>query len=124
LRFLANENFLGSVIRELRVGGHDVLSAKETMPGADDSQILSRAQSEGRVRLTFDKDFGELAVRSGVREPCGVVLSRLRGATRDADRARAIAALASRNDWPGHFAVVTETAITMRRMPGSGPAKV
>jgi len=123
LRFLANENFLGSVIRELRVRGHDVFSAKESMRGAEDGRILEHAQAEGRVLLTFDKDFGELAVRSGIREPCGVVLFRLRGSNRDADRVRAISALASRNDWPGHFAVVTETAIRMRRMPGSGRAK-
>jgi hypothetical protein len=77
----------------------------------------------GACSLTFDKDFGELAVRSGIREPCGVVLFRLRGSTRDADRARAISALASRSDWPGHFAVVTEAAIRMRRMPGAGRAK-
>jgi predicted nuclease of predicted toxin-antitoxin system len=123
LRFLANENFLGSVIRELRSSGHDVLSAKESMRGADDNQILVRAQAEGRVLLTFDKGFGELAVRSGLREACGVVLFRLRGSSRDADRARAISALKSRGDWSGHFAVVTETAIRMRRMPGSGRAK-
>lgn len=86
MRFLANENFLGSVIRELRLLGHDILAAKETMRGAGDDQILARAQVEGRVLLTFDKDFGELAVRSGIREPCGVVLFRLRGSSRDADR--------------------------------------
>ena len=43
MRFLANENFPGSVIRELRSRGHDVLAAKETMRGAEDGKILERA---------------------------------------------------------------------------------
>lgn len=123
MRFLANENFPGSVIRELRSRGHDVLAAKEAMRGAEDGKILERAQAEGRVLLTFDKDFGELAVRAGIREPCGVVLFRLRGADPVSDSARAIAAMSSRTDWPGHFAVVTDAAIRMRRMPASRRAR-
>lgn len=118
MRFLANENFPGPVIRELRSRGHDVLAAKEDMRGAEDERILDRARADGRVLLTFDKDFGEIAVRSGIQEPCGVVLFRLRGSSPVADNARALAALESRNDLPGHFAVVTESAIRMRRMPG------
>lgn len=118
MRLLANENFPGPVVRELRSRGHDVLAAKESMRGADDERILERARAEGRVLLTFDKDFGEIAVRSGIQEPCGVVLFRLRGSNPVADNARALAALESRNDWPGHFAVVTEASIRMRRMPG------
>jgi len=119
VRFLANENFPGPVIRELRSGGHDVLSAKENMRGAVDRRLLEHARSDGRILLTFDKDFGELAVRSGLLKPCGVVLFRLRGASPAIDNARALAALASRGDWAGHFAVVTDAAIRMRRMPGS-----
>lgn len=118
MRFLADENFPGPVIRELRSHGHDVVAVKENMRGAEDGPVLERARADGRVLLTFDKGFGEIAVRSGLEAPCGVVLFRLRGTNLAADNARALAALESRDDWAGHFAVVTETRIRMRRMRG------
>jgi len=91
------------------------------MRGAEDEPILQRARVEGRVVLTFDKGFGEIAVRSGLEAPCGVALFRLRGISPAVDNARALAALGSRDDWAGHFAVVTETRIRMRRMRGGQP---
>jgi hypothetical protein len=38
---------------------------------------LERAQREGRVVMTFDKDFGELAFRHGLAASVGVVLFRI-----------------------------------------------
>ena len=61
MRILANENFPGPILRELRRRGHDVVSVKESMRGASDREVLERAQQEDRLVLTFDKDFGELA---------------------------------------------------------------
>ena len=40
MRFLANENVCGTVIRTLCRGGHDVLSAKQSMRGKSDPAIL------------------------------------------------------------------------------------
>jgi hypothetical protein len=36
MRLLANENVAQSVIRRLRESGHDVLSVRESMTGAED----------------------------------------------------------------------------------------
>ena len=47
------------------------------MPGAADDVILQRSQAEGRLVVTFDKDFGELAFRWGLPATCGVALFRL-----------------------------------------------
>ena len=79
MRFLMNENVSGTVIRTLRRGGHDVLSAKESMRGESDPAILEPARREGRLLVTHDKDFGELAFRSRLPAECGVVLFRLGG---------------------------------------------
>jgi hypothetical protein len=43
------------------------------MPGAFDEEVFARAQSDERIVLTQDKDFGELAFRSGLPSSCGVV---------------------------------------------------
>lgn len=40
--------------------GHDVLSARETAPGASDEALLALANQERRVLVTEDKDFGDL----------------------------------------------------------------
>jgi predicted nuclease of predicted toxin-antitoxin system len=101
MRLLANENVPGPVVAALRAVGHDVLWVKEGMAGAKDRDVLAHAHADARLVVTFDKDFGELAVRSGLPAASGVVLFRLHGASPAVDNARAVAALASRDDWAG-----------------------
>jgi predicted nuclease of predicted toxin-antitoxin system len=54
----------GGAVRQLTALGHDVdwLGSWESDPG--DLEILQRAHREGRILVTQDKDFGELAVVS------------------------------------------------------------
>ena len=63
MRFLANENFPLPSVRLLREAGHDVVSISEETPGITDSQVLSRAVSEQRIILTFDRDYGVMIYR-------------------------------------------------------------
>jgi len=65
MRLLADENIPRASIQALRVGGHDVLAASETMARALDREVLARAGAEGRVLVTFDRDFGALAAWPG-----------------------------------------------------------
>jgi predicted nuclease of predicted toxin-antitoxin system len=123
VRLLANENFPGPAIRELRERGHDVASVKETMRGAEDREVLARAQEEERIVVTFDKDFGELAYRFSLPAACGVVLFRLSGASPDVDNQRAVNALESGIDWAGNFAVITDDRIRVRPLPEPKPTK-
>jgi predicted nuclease of predicted toxin-antitoxin system len=120
MRILANENFPGPVVRVLRERGDDVAWVKEDAPGAADEAVLARAQAEGRLLVTLDKDFGELACRFGLPASCGVILFRLSGASPDEDNARTLAALTSRDDWAGHFAVVQDDRIRLRPLPQAG----
>src|SRR5690242_4444196 len=46
---------------------------------AKDRDVLARAHSEARLVVTFDKDFGELAVRHRLPAASGVVPFRLHG---------------------------------------------
>jgi predicted nuclease of predicted toxin-antitoxin system len=117
MRILANENFPGPLIRELRRLGHDVLSVKETMRGATDLEVLERSRQEERLVVTFDKDFGELAFRFGLSTRSGIILFRLSGPSPEADNTRVLAAFASEIDWTGHFSVVTADRIRVRPLP-------
>jgi predicted nuclease of predicted toxin-antitoxin system len=114
MRFLVDENVATTVIRKLRQRGHDVLSAKESMLSEADDVILARAQTEERIVVTHDKDFGELAFRSQLPASFGIILFRLAGSNPDSDNQRMLEALESRTDWPGNLAVVTNERIRMR----------
>ena len=52
----------GGAVKELRSAGHDVIWAGEWDVDPGDEEILARAHCEGRVLITLDKDFGELAI--------------------------------------------------------------
>ena len=60
---LADENIHSEVVAYLRKTGCDVFSfAGQKEYGLPDAEILRRAHQSGRVVLTHDSDFGELAV--------------------------------------------------------------
>jgi predicted nuclease of predicted toxin-antitoxin system len=63
MRILANETFPGEAVDALRDRGHDVAWVRTDTPGSTDIEVLARAQAEGRLLVTLDKDFGELAAR-------------------------------------------------------------
>ena len=63
MRLLADENIPLETVRALRDAEHDVYSATESEPGNPDIALIERAVREDRLILTFDRDFGELAVR-------------------------------------------------------------
>ena len=52
--------------------GHDVIAVGDRAVDPGDAAILEEAYREQRVLVTLDKDFGELAVRSG-RPHVGIV---------------------------------------------------
>jgi predicted nuclease of predicted toxin-antitoxin system len=76
MQFLADENIPLLIVKWLRSSGHNVASAAEISAGAADVEWLARAESEGRLILTSDKDFGELVFRDRCNSH-GVILLRL-----------------------------------------------
>jgi hypothetical protein len=65
VRFLADESCDFAVVRALRAAGHDVTAVAEERPGLRDRDVMARAEGEGRVVITEDKDFGQLAFSGG-----------------------------------------------------------
>jgi len=115
MRFLADENIPRRAVEALRALGHDVVWACEAMAGQADVVLVEEAFRQDRVILTFDKDFGELAFRRGLSGASGVVLFRIPLPSPGQAASMIVHAISSRDDWAGHFSVVTETTIRMRR---------
>jgi len=119
MKIPANENFPRVAVEALREVGHDVVWARTDMPGKDDRGILRRAQEEGRLVVTLDKDFGELAFHTGLPAECGVILFRVGVQSPEYVRDRVLEILQSTSEWQGHFAVAEPYRIRMRPLPGS-----
>jgi hypothetical protein len=77
---------------------------------------LSLAARENRVVLTFDKDFGEIALRSNIPAACGIVLFRLRMPLVAEAPSRLASIINARDDWTGHFSVVEPGRVRMRKL--------
>jgi predicted nuclease of predicted toxin-antitoxin system len=109
LRILADESVEGEVVARLRSQGHDVAYIPEASAGIRDDKVLARANAEGRVLLTEDKDFGDLAFFYGNRSS-GIVLLRAHEADVEA-KASLVADVLETHDAeltmdPPHFVVL------------------
>jgi predicted nuclease of predicted toxin-antitoxin system len=86
VRWLVDECLDASLVAHLRSTGHDVDYMAEVAPAANDRDVMLRAQAEGRVLLTEDKDFGDLVFRQSQSIP-GLVLLRIDPAMHELTRA-------------------------------------
>jgi predicted nuclease of predicted toxin-antitoxin system len=116
MRILANEDFSGCLVRALRGAGHDVAWIWEDARGSTDTAVLARAQQEGRIVATFDRDFAALAFGAALPADCGVILLRITG-TPERQVDTCLRAVASREDWKGQFASVMNDRIRVRPLP-------
>lgn len=114
MRFLANENFPGAAVTALRSAGHDVIWVRIAAPGTSDPEVLAWAAREGRIPLTFDKDFGELARGSVLPPACGVVLLRIPMPKPSEVGWRLAELITVRDDWAGNFSVIEPGRVRMR----------
>jgi predicted nuclease of predicted toxin-antitoxin system len=81
---LADENFPRPTVVVLCADGHDIFWARSDAPGTKDPFLLEMAESEGRLVLTLDKDFWQIALQRP--EPiarCGLLLFRVHPAVPD-----------------------------------------
>jgi predicted nuclease of predicted toxin-antitoxin system len=113
MRFLANENFPLDAVEALRQE-HDVLWIRTESPGICDPEVLSRAQAENRILLTFDKDFGELAFRTKLPATSGIILFRITSPSSAVVAQKVTTAISLRDDWAGHFSVIEDDKIRMK----------
>lgn len=114
MRFIANEHLPFDAVQSLHDKGHDVVWIRTELPGICDPEVLSFAQIECRILLTFDKDFGELAFRAKLPASCGIILFRCKASSSRSLAEKVMTAISCRDDWAGHFSVVEEDKIRMR----------
>jgi predicted nuclease of predicted toxin-antitoxin system len=114
MRLLVNENVPGAAVAALESAGNDVLWIRTAAPGCSDPEVLAWAVREGRILVTFDKDFGELAKAAALPAKCGIILLRI-PMPRAVDVGQQLANLImARSDWAGHFSVVEPGRVRMR----------
>ena len=106
MKFLADECCDAGLVVSLRADGHDVTYVTEQNVGSSDDEVLLRAYNEGRILLTEDKDFGELAYR--LRKPsAGIVLIRIDVKDKNLKWPRLKSLIEKYEErLPGHFVVI------------------
>jgi predicted nuclease of predicted toxin-antitoxin system len=116
-KFLANENVPGDVVQAVRQSGYDVAWVSEAAPGAGDDDVLAMALAQGRVLLTFDKDFGDLAFHRGRTATCGVILLRPRLRSPAYLSRFVVDVLQQPVAWDGNFSVAQEGRLRVVPLP-------
>lgn len=122
MRFLADMGVSQQIVEWLRNHGHDATHLRdEGLQKLPDSNIFSKAYSEGRVILTFDLDFGEIAALSGGRI-VSVILFRLHNTRTPHVIQRLESALKFPRDLElGAVIIVEEMRCRVRRLPIGRP---
>ncbi len=117
MKLLADENIPASVVTVLKEEGYDIRWIRTESPGISDIDVMRFAYEEKRILLTYDKDFGELALKDPHYPSSGIILVRVSLKSPDliAEYIRQI--LTSRDDWQGHFSVIDAERIRMRPLP-------
>lgn len=116
--FLANENFPLPSVGVLRSIGLDVVAVTEDSPGVADTVVLARAAQEGRIILTFDRDYGELIFYRRLPTPAGVIYLRFVPMTPTGAAESVLALLdADQITLEGMFTTVGETQVRQRALP-------
>jgi predicted nuclease of predicted toxin-antitoxin system len=108
MRLLADENFPRPSVEALRQDGHDVVWVRTDCPASKDAALLVRAEAEGRLVLTLDKDFWQLARQS--KRPLrrgGVILFRVHPAVPATLTPLVRRILSQRRAWKGRLSTVT-----------------
>jgi predicted nuclease of predicted toxin-antitoxin system len=117
VKFLADENFPLPALVALRNLGYDVSSIAEDHAGSPDETVAGICDREGRILLTFDKDFGEMVFRRGMPVGSCVVLFRI--SPEAAAVVEVIRSLIDRGDLiVGAFCVVARDRVRVR-FPGA-----
>jgi len=114
MKLLADENIPASVVRVLARDGHDIAWIRSEAPGISDGEVMRLAHQQNRIILTYDKDFGELAVRDTICPCRGIILLRIPQKNPDWVAGYIREVILSRQDWEGHFSVIEEERIRMR----------
>jgi predicted nuclease of predicted toxin-antitoxin system len=115
MKFLANENIPKRALDLLREHGIDVVSVLDVATGLSDLEVLGISKDQGRILLTFDKDFGNLVFKADVKAE-GVLLLRLRPSSPEQIAEKLKALIATGIQLDGHFVVMNEQRVRVSRL--------
>ena len=114
MKILVDENCGPAFRSRLANAGHDVKTIRDIAPGVDDGAVFAMARAEGRVLLTHDRGFGNLAEQANARPPA-ILLMRLRTLGSATCAKLVVQALAELGDsLEGHFVVIEPRGIRTR----------
>ena len=116
MKFLANENIPTATIKRLREAGHDVVSIGEEFPSIKDESVILFASVENRTIITFDRDYGELVFKRGIKPMAGVIYLRLQNYQPHEPAEIVLKYLISNTVFEGFFSVITDDSLRMRKI--------
>ena len=118
MKLLTDSCIWGPTNATLRAAGHDVEWVGDWRADPGDLEILEHAHADGRVLVTVDNDFGELAVRQGVAHS-GIIRLAMTPVFLEAEVCLAVIAAFGEELQSG--AIVTATPRRMRLRPAARP---
>jgi predicted nuclease of predicted toxin-antitoxin system len=107
-RLLVDENVPLRVMKKLLESGYNV---RRVETRSKDDYILSEAEVEGRILITFDRDFGQLIYEKGLFSKQGIIYFRLDGFSPENMADFVDNAIKSDEDLKGYFTVITKIKI-------------
>lgn len=116
MKFLADENIESRLVQKLQDDGYDVTWVRKLYPGRSDLTVFKIAQSQHRILLTNDKDFGEICFLQK-KIPEGIILIR----TNSEDSSFKAKLLSDfirshKEKIKGHFSVIAEKGVRLRKI--------
>ena len=117
-RLLADENIPARAVDALRDAGCDVLSIREHAPESADDEVLRIAVAQGRILLTFDRDYGELIFGQSHAAPPSVIYFRTYPAGPREVSGAVLSLLADAESINDSMVIVSRQGIRRRRFPG------
>ncbi len=76
-KYLADENFPVPSYRFLLENGVDIVHVGVDFPSISDRSVIDKANEDGRLIITLDRDHGDLIFSRKAEAPIGVVYFRL-----------------------------------------------
>ncbi|MDX2258750.1 MAG: DUF5615 family PIN-like protein [Hyphomicrobiaceae bacterium] len=116
MQLVADENVPPCFVERLRSDGHNVVAVKDVLAGEPDTVVLTSSNTLGFVLITFDRDFGKLAVAQGL-PVVGVILletERLSLGAQTDHVSKCLASISTR--WEGYFTVIEPSRIRQREL--------
>lgn len=116
-KFLANENIPLATVYRLRKEGFDISAISLDAPSITDREVMQIAADENRTIITFDRGYGELIYKYGLRSIAGVIYLRLQNFKPEEPAELILKLLNNSNlEFAGFFTVADEKSVRQRKI--------